>query len=240
MQNITEAVLAAHEAAMQAVEDQEQADILAAEKAKQAAILLATNLANQAAEQAIDAAKQQKLDKIARLCAELQNKILCSCIYHEAPDDIMEHIISMFSDCDEWGGNGGMNALRLVSKRLMHAVEACATRLTNEKRDDGLESLPITLLKRCKRIEHITCDSRLSSLEGCPAGLKSLWIRSGALLQSLEPFSVCIGLENLFISSDATCIFDLSPLATCTRLKKLTISGSIVTDISFLASMPLL
>ena len=73
-------------------------------------------------------------------------------------------------------------------------------------------------------------------MEGCPAGLKSLYVDSGSLLQSLEPLSVCIGLESLNIWN-ATQISDLSPLATCTRLKKLRISHSKVTDISALSSL---
>ena len=201
MQNITEAVLAAHEAAMQAFENEE----------RQLSSLMEAN---------------EAVGLPAR-------------VYHEAPDDIIEHIISTFSDMGEYGGGKeGMNALRLVSKRLMHGVEACATRITNYSH--GLESLPIALLKRCKRIEQIGCRSmNLISLEGCPAGLKSLCIAIGPRLQSLEPLSVCIGLESLEIRL-AYLISDLSPLVTCTKLKKLCINDSQVTDISALASMPLL
>ena len=44
-------------------------------------------------------------------------------IYHEAPDDIMELIVSRCSDVDGYGyGRGGMNDLRLADKRLKRMV----------------------------------------------------------------------------------------------------------------------
>ena len=135
------------------------------------------------------------------------------------------------------GGRGGINVLRLVCKRLMQVVESCATRLTNQQYN-GPESLPLAL-RRCMRIEHIRSYSRnLRSLEGCPNGLKSLYI-DGSSLQSLEPLNGCTELESLVISNPCR-ISDLSPLASCTRIKKLTIILSQVTDISALSSMPLL
>jgi hypothetical protein len=67
-------------------------------------------------------------------------------------------------------GKGGLNALRLVSKRCMQVVESVATRLT---RKGDADSLPAAALKRSERIEHIRC-IRLKSLEGCPNRLKSL------------------------------------------------------------------
>jgi Leucine-rich repeat (LRR) protein len=121
---------------------------------------------------------------------------------------------------------------------LMRLVESCATRLTNERVNEGPVSFPL-VLRRCVRIEHIICDSyNLSSLEECPSGLKSLYV-SGCSLQSLEPLRGCTELEILKVY-DARNISDLTPLNACTRLKKLTINYSQVTDISVLSSMPLL
>ena len=168
-----------------------------------------------------------------------QGEIDLSRIYHEAPDDIMELIVFKSSVVDEKGiGRGGMNVLRLVCKRLMRVVESCATRLTNLT-NGGPESLPLAL-RRCLRIEHIRSYSRnLRSLEGCPNGLKSLYIDDGRSLESLEPLRGCTELESLEIWT-ARDISDLSPLASCTMIKKLTINFSQVTDISALSSMPLL
>ena len=160
--------------------------------------------------------------------------------YREAPNDILENILLIFSDVDENGqGKGGLNVFRLVNKRLMHGVEACATRITCFK-IDGRASLPIAALKRCTGIERIKSYGEIfGSLEGCPAGLKSLSIGDGSSLLSLEPLSACTGLERLEIDY-ARNISDLSPLATCTRLNKLRITWSFVTEISVLSSTPLL
>ena len=88
-------------------------------------------------------------------------------------------------------------------------------------------------------IEHIKCSSRnLKSLEGCPNGLKSLDMYGYSLL-SLEPFRGFTELESLVISNPCR-ISDLSPLASCTKIKKLTIGSSRVSDLSLLSSMSLL
>jgi len=160
-------------------------------------------------------------------------------IYHEAPNDIMELIVTLCSDLDEEGyGRGGMNALRLASKRLKQVVESWATRLTHGEWD-GTESLPILCLRRCKRIGDIICYSEdLTSLEGCPAGLKSLCI-NGHSLENLEPLRRCTQLESLEIMR-AIQISDLSPLASCKRLKTLRINNSPATDLSPLSSLQLL
>ena len=176
--------------------------------------------------------------ELESLIVEQERRIVLRRIYHEAPDDIMELIVKLFSDVDEdgWAG-GGMNVLRLVGKRLMRVVESCATRLTQLKYN-GPETLPLSL-RRCQRIEHIRCDSRkLKSLEGCPDGLKSLDI-NGRLLESLEPLRGCSQLESLYIEY-ASQIADLSPLNACTRLKALNVDYSHVSDISVLSSVPLL
>jgi Leucine-rich repeat (LRR) protein len=88
-------------------------------------------------------------------------------------------------------------------------------------------------MKRCKRIQHIRCHY-IKSLEGCPNGLKSLYVDYGFWLKSLEPLSACKKLEIIKISFIK--ISDLSPLSSCKRLKKLRIEASRVTDLTPLSS----
>jgi Leucine-rich repeat (LRR) protein len=118
---------------------------------------------------------------------------------------------------DEYGwGKFGLNAFRLANKRCKRVVESCTTRLKNLH---GLppESMPIDIMQRCRRIEEISCRSpNLRSLEGCPNGLKKLYIRPAPNLS------------------------DLSPLASCSMMESLVIDDSSITDISVVASMPLL
>ena len=162
-----------------------------------------------------------------------------SCIYNDAPDDLIELIVLVFSTVDQYGhGKGGMNALRLVSKRLMRMVESCAARLTNLQGYVGPDSFPANL-KKCKRIESIRCNSHnLENLRGCPDGLKSLQA-DGHSLESLEPLKGCTQLETLEILT-AVDISDLSPLTSCTRLKALALTSSPATDLSPLSSMLML
>jgi Leucine-rich repeat (LRR) protein len=90
------------------------------------------------------------------------------------------------------------------------------------------------------RIEHIICNCfNLKSLDGCPSGLKSLFVFCRYLHLQLEPLMGCTELESLNIYN-ARKLSDLTPFNACTRLKKLTIRFTQVTDISVLSSMPLL
>jgi hypothetical protein len=134
--------------------------------------------------------------EISAAMLEFDENILGHRLYHEAPNDVFELIVLQCSDVvkDKWGcwvGNGGLNVLRLVSKRCMQVVESVATRLTHKAEAD---SLTVAALKRCSRIEHIGCDI-LGSLEGCSNGLRSLVIMGGSTLESLEPISACKELE---------------------------------------------
>ena len=157
-------------------------------------------------------------------------------LYHEAPNDVFDLIVLQLSDVHKDGyRNGGLNALRLVSKRCMQVVESMATRLTH---NGNINSLPVIALKRCRRIEHIRCN-RIMSLEGCPDELMSIIVDDGRFLQSLEPLSACKHLEILDMSN-AYRISDLSPLSYCRRLRKLILYHSEVTDLTPLASTPLL
>ena len=151
----------------------------------------------------------------------------------------MEVVLQSLINVDGIGwGKGGLNELRLVSKRLMHVIETCATRLTHHERL-GPDSLPLGMLKKLTRIQHIKCYShRLRSLEGCPDRLHSIEIYCASLL-TLEPLKGCIHLEQLSLWY-AHEISDISPISGCKKLKKLRINNSPITDLSPLASLHLL
>ena len=62
-------------------------------------------------------------------------------------------IVTILSDVDQTGkGKGGLNVLRLVSKRCIRVVQSVATWLTGR---EHVETLPDTAMciQRCKRIE---------------------------------------------------------------------------------------
>ena len=180
-------------------------------------------------------AKRPHSNNASALISHASDILDLSLIYHDAPDHIIELIVSRCSDIDQYGQKrGGLNDLRLASKRLKRMVDSCATRLSSSGWN-GPASIPMGL----ERIEHIESNSHfLESLEGCPDGLKSLKIQ-GRALKSLEPLRRCTELES-FVILGGTETSDLSPLITCTRLKTLGISSSLVTDLSPLLLMPLL
>jgi hypothetical protein len=219
--------IAAHKTAMQAVRD----------KTRNAIKELEENLARD-----IQEVHDREKSELESLIEEQEKRVVLRRIYHEAPHDIMELIVMQFSNVEHGWGKGGMNRLRLVSKRLMRVVEPCATSLSFQQPGPGSSLLPLGLVGRCLRIEHISYlgNSSISSLEGCPNGLKSLFIiNKGHSLQSLEPLRGCTELESLKIHF-AGQISDLSPLTLCTRLKKLELYFSAASDLSVLSSMPLL
>jgi hypothetical protein len=175
-------------------------------------------------------------EEISAAMQGLVTKVAACRLYHEAPNDVFELFVMFFSDVDEDGkGKGGLNHLRLTSKRCMQVVESVATRLTCK---ESLDTLPVAALKRCKRIEQVIC-LRPRSLESCPDGLKSLYVEDGRSLESLGPLSACKELETIEIYS-AIKISDLSPLSSCTRLTELIVTMSNVTDISPVSSLALL
>ena len=157
-------------------------------------------------------------------------------IYHEAPNDIFELFVRLSSELNSNGcRKGGLNVLRRVSKRCLRVVETVATRLT----DHGIVyHLPAAALKRCQGIKNLSCYSLLS-FNGCPDGLKSIYVGDGHLLQGLEHLSACKELETLKIDH-ASRTSDLSSLSSCTKMRKLTIWRSGVADLSPLSSMKLL
>jgi len=96
--------------------------------------------------------------------------------------------------------DSGLDAFRLANKRLKHVLESCTTRLTNQKDEDGPDSLPIPIIQSRGRVEEIKCYSNnLRSLEGCPDGLKKLWIGDAPHLSDFSPLASCSMKENLDI-----------------------------------------
>jgi hypothetical protein len=147
----------------------------------------------------------------------------------DLPEDILRLIMTSLSHVitldgrDKYGwGRGGMNAVRLTCKWLMRVVESCVTRLSD------LSSSACSLLfkdtMRCQRIELIRCGSwDLESVEGCPVRLKKL-ILNGRSLQNLEPLRACTELELLEIFDTPLRFSDLSPLASCAKMRVISVS----------------
>ena len=83
-------------------------------------------------------AKDNKEKKLAAMQRDFKGLSLLRQVYHEAPDDVFELIVSMCCKLNENGwGLGGLNAFRLANKRLKQVVESCTTMITNELEDDG-------------------------------------------------------------------------------------------------------
>ena len=176
---------------------------------------------------------EKRSKMISAAMQELDSRIFAHRFYHESPNDVFELFVTLFSDAilDLLGhgyGNGGLNVLRLVSKRCMQVVESVATRLTNK---ENACALPVAALKRCTRIEHIGArynDSfhtqLIESLEGCPDGLLSLCITDGSMLKSLGPLSTCTKLMTLRLPFAS--VTDLHPLSHCKKLTTVDLTAS--------------
>lgn len=160
---------------------------------------------------------------------------------YDLPNDVLRLIVLVLSDViildarDKYGyGRRGMNALRLVSKRIMQVVESCSTRLTDSS--SSAISLPFNDKDRCGSLEVIRSHSwLLSSLEGCPDGLKTL-VLNGRSIVSLEPLRGCSELQFLEIYA-AHEVYDLSPLADFRKIKTLVMNHSLITSLSPIASL---
>ena len=162
--------------------------------------------------------------------------------YQDAPNDVFELIVSLFSIIDEKGeGKGGLNVLKLVDKRFKRAVDAVATRLTQLGNQTSLIApLPVAALKRCKGIQLVRADGySLKQVEGLPIGLRTLIICNARCLPTLDILSACPRLETLDLGY-APSIKDLSPLMVCKRLKRLAIGYSGIVDVSLLPSFSFL
>jgi hypothetical protein len=121
---------------------------------------------------------------------------------------VFELIVSKCSDVRYGWRSGGLDASRLANRRFKQVVESGTTWLMNHW-EDGADTLPVALDQRCRRIVEITCwSTNLRSLEGCPDGLKRLHIGNSPDLS------------------------DLSPLASCSRMKSLRIHDSSVNQCS--------
>ena len=209
-------IKAANEKLRKVIEAAQKAADKAIEAAKKKADKGRTET-NEEANQELKNSRDSKNQKLFAMQRDLKHLPLLRQVYHEAPDDVFELIVSKCYDLDENRlGRGGLNAFRLANKRLKQVVESCTTRLVNRQKEDGPDSLPIPIIQRCGRIDEIRCASHnLRSLEGCPDGLKKLWI------------------------GDAPHLSDLSPLASCSMMMALIIQDSSIIDISVVSSMPL-
>ena len=138
-QYLNDEEIAAHESAMQAVRDKRAA----AEQGLGDEIERLHKELEERLDREVKVMHEKEEIELESLVVEQERRIVLRRIYHEAPDDIMELVVKLFSDVDEDGrGKGGMNTSRLVSKRLMRMVESCATRLT-QLDDEGPESFPL-------------------------------------------------------------------------------------------------
>ena len=71
--------------------------------------------------------------RISKLNLMLESQLFAHRFYHEALNDVFELFVMIFSDVGDNGrGKGGLNVLRLVSRRCLQVVESVATRLTSE------------------------------------------------------------------------------------------------------------
>jgi hypothetical protein len=148
----------AHEAALQRVveDDHEKREKEAINDKKKRAIMAAED----ESDQEFKKAKDNNEEKVAAILAAMQRDLarlpLLRQIYHEALDDVFELIVSKCCQLDEYGlGLGGLNAFRLANKRFEKVVESCTTRLTNPQEADGPDSLPLSIIQKCRRIETI-------------------------------------------------------------------------------------
>lgn len=240
-----------HEAAMQGVVEDEKRERQAINKKRRMAVEQATRAAEDEAQNELKKAKDKKDKKLAAMQRDLERLSLLRRAYHEAPNDVLELILSKCSQVDFKGwGSGGLNAFRLANRRLKLVIESFATILTNQLRDNGPESLPIPIIQRCRRIEIINSLSHnLMTLEGCSIRLRMLWIAE-ADLSDLSPLAFCSAMTDLQlyncpvtdISAVASLtnlkvfwcrkrapgpsIKDLSPLSSCLRLTKLLLYGN--------------
>ena len=157
--------------AIKAAEEKMRKAIEAAQKEADEAIQAAKRKADEAVKAAEFVAARKLKDseeKILAMQRDFECLPLLRQVYHEAPDDVFELIVSKCKKVEEYGwGLGGLNAFRLVNKRCKQVVESCTTILTNRQQADGPDSLPIPIIQRCRRIDEITCLSHnLRSLEG--------------------------------------------------------------------------
>ena len=217
--------VAEHEASLKALRERQEAHRKAAIEKHKASM----QLMSKRDEEEISAAMQA-----------FETNVAARRLYHEAPNDVFELFVMLLSDVNEEGvGKGGLNVWRLVSRRCLQAVESFASRLTLT---NDVRKLPCDAIKRCRKIEHIRVLVRhvnepIESLEGVPADLKSLIIEGYFSKTSLGPLSICKNLEVLQFDTDyISNLSDISSLASCTKLKRLILPSTKITDISPISS----
>ena len=241
----------AHKAAMQQVVEDEKKEQEAINGKKKRAIEAAQKAfdedmksAEERGDQELKKLKRRNKKKLAAMQRAFKRLPLLRQVYHEAPDDVLELIVSKCFKLDEDDiGRGGLNAFRLANKRLQQVAESCTTKLTNWQKEDGPDSLPIHVIKRCGRLEEINCDNNnLRSLEGCPDGLKRLVVGNTSHLSDLSPLASCIKLEVLYIDRkhEDSSITEISAVSSIPLLEEFCIRKSSIKDLSPLSSCPIL
>jgi hypothetical protein len=139
---VTQDEIEAHEATMQCVvvedekreQDMEQEAINDKKKraveAAQKAFKESVKAAEDESDQKLKKAKDDKEEKLAAMQRDFKRLTLLRQVYHEAPDDVFELIVSLC--CQVYGGGwglGGLNAFRLANKRLEQVVESCTSQI---------------------------------------------------------------------------------------------------------------
>lgn len=172
---------------------------------------------------------------------EEETRSIGELFYQDAPDELLRLMLSMLPDETV----GRFNNVRLASRRLMHIVESICRKVNNGTiwPVDHNRYFP-PMLQKFERIEHlVSYDFRLGGLQGCPVTLKTLFI-DGQRVGTLEPLSLCIGLEELTIKSSSVMVAcpvtDLSPLTACLKLRKVNIIHSRVQKLCALPSIKFL
>ena len=100
--------------------------------------------------------------------------------------------------------------------------------------------LPVTVFRGAEILIVECISQNLRTLEGIHL-LPRLgsFVIDGSSVSTLEPLRNCSALDTLSISKGQM-ITNLSPLASCSMMEELTTLDSSITDISAVASMPLL
>lgn len=141
----------------------------------------------------------------------MENTHIFPFIYNEAPEDVLELIVSMCSFCVFEQAPferhfRGLNAFRLTNKRFKRLADAVTTEVIAPKGSVYVHTVQtIPYLDGCKRVDTISCqDSGFSGfragLDRCPLGLKRLWIGHAPHLDSIDGLSSCSLIESLTIA----------------------------------------
>ena len=176
--------------------------------------------------------------------------VLARRIYHEAPDDVFELIILKCTGNGAGSLNAFRFVNKRLKQVAESCATKLMTRMRPEDVNDEAcrkESFPNdALLRRCKKIRHlismgegvknltslsdcsdlinltVILGSNLQSFEGCPNGIKDLFVGFGIELKSLAGLEGCVALQSImFLAACSFSISDLSPLTNCKMMSKL-------------------